>query len=129
VNMMPVRVLVVDDHDGFRSALVAALALVPELLVAGEAVSGEEACDHLIELSPDVVLMDYSMPGMNGLDATRRIRLLRPGTRVIMLTGTEGDGLEQYAFAAGASAFLRKGTSLDDLVEAVLAAAGDPVWT
>jgi DNA-binding NarL/FixJ family response regulator len=129
VNRNPVRVLVVDDHDGFRSALVAALALIPEVIVAGEAVSGEEACDRLIELSPDVVLMDYSMPVMNGVDATRRIRLLRPDTRVVMLTGTEGDGLEQYALDAGASAFLRKGTSLDDLVDVMLAAAGDPVWT
>ena len=120
----PVRVLVVDDHDGFRSALVRALSLTPEVDVAGDANSGEQACDVVIDLRPDVVLMDLSLPGMDGIDATRRIRRSNPDTRVVMLTTLDGVSVERSAREAGASGVIGKGTPLDDVVTMILEAAG-----
>ena len=121
----PVRVLIVDDHEGFRASMVEALKGVPHVVVAGEADSGERACSVAIELEPDVVLIDFSMPGMNGIDATRMIRLANPGTRVIILTASGGYAMEQSAIAAGASLVVSKGTPIEDVVGVILSAAGE----
>jgi DNA-binding NarL/FixJ family response regulator len=123
--MKPVRVLVVDDHDGFRSSMIEALKGVPHVVVAGEADSGERACAVVIEIEPDVVLIDFSMPGMNGIDATRAIRRSNPDTRVIILTASAGYAMEQSALAAGASLVVPKGTPIEDVVGVILSAAGE----
>ena len=119
----PVRVLVVDDHWGFRSSVVRALDLVPTLQVAGEARSGEEACSVVIRLEPDVVIIDASMPGMDGIDAVRRIRHLQPGTHVVMMTSFDSPSVEQAARAAGATDVVPKDTPLEDIVGVILHAA------
>ena len=122
-HRQPVRVLVVDDHDGFRSALVGALSLMPQVEIAGAADSGERACDAVLDLRPDVVLMDVSLPGMDGISATRRIRRSNPDTTVVVLTSFEGGGVERSAREAGATAVIGKGAPLDDVVTVILEAA------
>jgi two-component system invasion response regulator UvrY len=120
---VPIRVLVVDDHDGFRSALVGALSLMPQVEVAGAADSGERACDAVLALRPDVVLMDVSLPGMDGISATRRIRRSNPDTSVVVLTSFDGGAVERSAREAGARAVIGKGAPLDDVVMLILEAA------
>jgi DNA-binding NarL/FixJ family response regulator len=116
VDTEPVRVLVVDDHDGFRSSMIQALELVPDVEVAGEATCGEEACEVVVDLKPDLVLLDLSMPGMDSMDAARTIRHSTPESQVIVLTALEDPAVEERAVAAGAAAFIPKGTPLDDMV-------------
>jgi two-component system invasion response regulator UvrY len=119
----PVRVLVADDHAVFRTSVVRALGVVPDLEVAGVAESGELACQAVLTLAPDVVLIDMSMPGMSGLDATRWIRRESPATRVVLLTAFDGPAIQQAALAAGASGVVTKGAPLDDVVGVILEAA------
>lgn len=122
----PVRVLVADNHSGFRSSVVRALDVIPDVEVAGEAESADKACEAVVTLEPDVVLMDLSMPGMDALDATRRIRRSHPATRVVVLTAFDGPSTEQSALAAGASGIVTKGSPLEDVVGVILHAADDP---
>lgn len=110
------RVLVVDDHDGFRSSMVEALDLVPDVEVAGQACSGDEACRAVVSLRPDLVLLDLSMPGMDPMDAARTIRHSNPESQVMLLTALEDPAVEEEAVAAGALGLIPKGTPLDDMV-------------
>jgi DNA-binding NarL/FixJ family response regulator len=112
-----VRVLLVDDHPGFRSALAAALRLVEGMEVAGEAADGEAGVLAAVALRPDLVVMDLSMPGISGIEATRRIRNRLPGVAVVVLTAHTAPTLEQEALACGASGFVSKGTSFEELIE------------
>jgi DNA-binding NarL/FixJ family response regulator len=118
-----VRVLVVDDHPGFREALTAALGLVEGLEVAGAAPDGESAVVAADELRPDVVLMDMSMPGISGIEATVRIHQRLPQLPVVMLTAQAAPGIEEEAIAAGVGVFLAKGSPFEEIVEALSAAA------
>jgi DNA-binding NarL/FixJ family response regulator len=119
----PVRILVVDDHEGFRSSMVQALDLIPDVEVAGEARSGDEACNMVLTLKPDVVLLDLSMPGMDAMDATRQIRTVNPSSQVVVLSASDGPQIEQAALAAGAWGLVPKGTPLVDVVGVLLNAA------
>jgi two-component system, NarL family, nitrate/nitrite response regulator NarL len=121
-----VRILVVDDHEGFRSSMVQALDLVPDVEVAGEARSGQEACEIVLTLKPDVVLLDLSMPGMDAMDATRQIRRVNPSSQVVVLSAFDGPQIEQAALAAGAWGLVPKGTPLEDVVGVLLNAAEQP---
>jgi CheY-like chemotaxis protein len=116
----PLRVLVVDDHAGYRSSMVEALRLIPQLEVAGEADSSEHACQAVVELRPDVVLMDLTTPGLDGMDTARRIRRERPETKVIILVSSDGPSIQELAIDAGASEVILKGTPLDDVVGIIL---------
>jgi DNA-binding NarL/FixJ family response regulator len=110
------RVLIVDDHPAFRRALTSALRLVKNVEVAGEAGGGAAAAERVEELGPDVVLMDLSMPDVNGIEAMRRIHEKQPDLPVVILTAHADAGIEREARQAGASGFLAKGTPLEDIL-------------
>jgi DNA-binding NarL/FixJ family response regulator len=121
----PVRVLVVDDHTGYRSSVVKALSLVPNVEVAGEAASGEQACEIVLALEPDVVIIDSSMPGMDGIGTLRRLRKIQPHTQFVMMTSFDSPSVEQLAIAEGASQVVTKGSPLEEIVGVILHAADD----
>ncbi|TMK70091.1 MAG: response regulator transcription factor [Actinobacteria bacterium] len=122
----PVRVLVVDDHELFAAALRMYLSRDDRIRVVGVASSGQEAIDLALAEGAEVVLMDIFMRGMDGLEATKRLRSIRPETRVIVLTGLSGDEVGVEARAAGADGHLQKGSVHEELVDAVLrVAAGE----
>ncbi|UTT63417.1 response regulator [Microcella humidisoli] len=125
---MNVRVLLVDDHDLVRTGFRTILESEPGIEVVGEARDGAEAIEQVAALHPDVVCMDVQMPGMDGLEATRRIiaaRDARPGPAVgvLVLTTFDRDDYLFSALDAGASGFLLKNASPEKLVEAVLVVA------
>lgn len=111
------RVLVVDDHALYRRGLVMELDDAPDLEVIAEASDGEEAVATALALAPDVILMDVRLPGMNGIEATRRILEATPSTRVLMLSvSDETDDLLE-AIKAGAAGYLLKETSIAEIAE------------
>ena len=117
-----IRVLVVDDQALFREALVALMAVQAGIDVVGEAADGQEAVEAVGRLRPDVVLMDLRMPVLDGVGATRRLRVDHPGVRVLALTTFDGDAEVFPALRAGAVGYLLKGATTERLVEAVVAA-------
>ncbi len=119
----PVRVLLVDDQALFREALATLLGVRPEIAVVGEAENGAEAIDRVAALRPDVVLMDLHMPVLDGIGATRRLRVEHPDVRVLALTTFDDDEDVFAALRAGAVGYLLKDVSSERLVEALLAAA------
>lgn len=123
----PIRVLLVDDHAVVRSGLSAFLLAFDDLALAGEAGSGEEAVKVCADIKPDVVLMDLSMPGMGGVEATKQILAKCPGSRVIVLTSFKEKDMVEGALKAGALSYLLKNVSADELASAIRGAvAGRP---
>jgi DNA-binding NarL/FixJ family response regulator len=118
----PVRVLIVDDHMAFRKALASALSMVDDVEVAGEAGGGVEACAEAERLRPDAIVMDLSMPDLDGIGAMKRIHESTPDLPVVILTAHADEGVERAAREAGAQGFLAKGSGLRDLVGALQAA-------
>jgi DNA-binding NarL/FixJ family response regulator len=118
----PVRVLLVDDQALFREALATLLEVRAEIEVVGEAGDGAAALERAAALRPDVVLMDLHMPVLDGIAATRRLRVEQPGVRVLALTTFDDDEDVFAALRAGAVGYLLKDVSSDRLVEALLAA-------
>jgi DNA-binding NarL/FixJ family response regulator len=110
------RILVVDDHPAFRSALSSALSMEEDIEVAGQAGGGLEACDVAAQLHPDAIVMDLSMPDLDGIDAMERIHLSDPAVAVVILTAHADAANERRAREAGALGFLPKGSGLRDLV-------------
>src|ERR1700680_352922 len=100
-----IRVMIVDDHPVVRKGLASFLGHEPDIEVVGLADSGEQALEMALEVHPDVVLMDLSMPGMGGIEATRRLVLAEPQTRVMMLTSFGGHERMVEALKRGAGAF------------------------
>ena len=115
----PIRVMLVDDHAVVRSGLSAFLLAFDDLLLVGEAGGGEEAVRLCNQLSPDVVLMDLVMPGMDGAQATRAIRQQCPQIQVLALTSFKEQDLVEGALEAGAIGYLLKNVSADELAEAI----------
>ena len=118
----PIRVLLVDDHPVVRMGLRGMLEHDPDIVIVGEAGSGDEAVVRARELEPDVILMDLRMPDGDGVTATRRILAERPAVKVIVLTTYETDQDIVRAVEAGAPGYLLKDTARTDLVAAVAAA-------
>lgn len=118
------RILIVDDHEVVRSGLKAILSIRPEWEVVAEASNGKEAITKAIEAKPHVVIIDYSLPVMNGIEATRQIRARLPDTEVMMFTMHDSDVLVDDALRAGARAFLIKSDAPHYLVAAVDSLAG-----
>jgi DNA-binding NarL/FixJ family response regulator len=124
--MTTVRVLLADDHALIRSALRMVLADADDVEVAGEAETGAAAVRMCGELRPDVVLMDIRMPGLDGIEATRRITAEPGAPRVVVLTTFDDDEYVYGALRAGASGFLVKDMALEEIVTAVrVVATGD----
>lgn len=119
----PLRVLVVDDHPSFRAGLRALLATDPRIRVVGEASSGSAAISALSSLGPDVILMDITMPGMDGIEATGRIVESAPHVAVVVLTMHDDDASIVAALRAGARGYLLKGAGRAEVLRAVHAAA------
>jgi DNA-binding NarL/FixJ family response regulator len=119
----PVRVLLVDDQALFREALATLLAVRSEIEVVGEAGDGAAALERAAVLRPDVVLMDLHMPVLDGIAATRRLRVEQPDVRVLALTTFDDDEDVFAALRAGAVGYLLKDVASERLVEALLAAA------
>jgi DNA-binding NarL/FixJ family response regulator len=121
-----IRVVVADDQDMVRAGIAALLAADPGIEVVGEAADGAEALAVTHDTAPDVVLMDIRMPGLDGLEATRRLVASGSAARVLVLTTFDADEYVFRALRAGASGFLLKGARPAELVDAVkVVAAGD----
>ncbi|HET7573411.1 MAG TPA: response regulator transcription factor [Gaiellaceae bacterium] len=119
----PIRVLIADDHRLFAEALEAILAGDDRIVVAGRAGDGREAVELAASLKPDVVLMDVSMPVLDGIEATREIRKRDRGTCVLMLTGSNSRADVDRAREAGASGYVTKDRIASELVDAIVEVA------
>jgi len=114
-----IRVLVVDDHDLVRTGISRMLADIDGLQVIGQADSGEAAIKKSRELKPDVVLMDIKMPGIGGLEATRKLLRSHPDIKVIAVTICEEDPFPTRLLQAGAAGYLTKGAALEEMIQAI----------
>jgi len=123
-----IRVLVVDDHPLFRQGVVSSLGMVPGLTVVGEAASGEDALKLARELLPDIVLLDISMPGWDGLITAEKISTACPASAIVMLTVSEDKDKLLAAFKAGARAYVLKGVSSQELAKVIRSAAAGDVY-
>jgi DNA-binding NarL/FixJ family response regulator len=119
----PITVLIVDDHQVVRLGLETFLARQPDIAVVGQASSGEEALRVAAEQVPDVVLMDLIMPGMDGVEATRRLKEISPASQVVILTSFHEDEHIFPAIRAGALSYLLKDIGTADLADTVRKAA------
>jgi DNA-binding NarL/FixJ family response regulator len=121
---MKTRVLIVDDHKGFRDGLKAVINLQADMEVIGEAQDGEKAVALTRELLPDVILMDVKMPGMDGAEATSRILAEMPGMKILALSIYADDGFMANMMRAGALGYILKGCDSEELYGAIRRAAG-----
>jgi DNA-binding NarL/FixJ family response regulator len=115
----PIRILVADDHPVVRDGLVAMLSTQPDFAVAGEASTGVEVVERAAALTPDVILLDLEMPGMDGVEALRQIRSARPDAPVIVFTAFDTDERIVSAVRAGAQGYLLKGAPREELFKAI----------
>jgi DNA-binding NarL/FixJ family response regulator len=115
-----IRVLVVDDHELVRSGIVRLLADAKNINVIGEACCGEDAIKISRDLDPDVVLMDINMPGIGGLEATRKLVRSSPDIKVIAVTACDDGPFAARLMQAGAAGFMGKGAEADEMIRAIL---------
>lgn len=117
--MVPIRVLLADDHKMVRAGIRSLLESLPGIVVVAEAGDGREAVDAVVDFSPDVVLMDIAMPGMNGLEATRQLASTHANVPVMILSMYVDEEHVYQALRAGASGYLLKGAAIGELELAV----------
>jgi two-component system, NarL family, response regulator NreC len=116
---MPIRILIVDDHEMVRAGMRMLMDSIPDIEVIGEGANGEEALSLAHQLQPDVIIMDVTMPGMNGIEATGRIKQELPQIGILALTIHEGQDYFFQMLHAGASGYVPKRAAPEILVEAV----------
>jgi len=127
--MERITVLVADDNADFRAGLLTLLSAIDDISVVGEAADGTDAVTGAARLQPDVVLMDINMPGLDGIEATRRITAATPHIGVVVLTMFEDDDSVFAALRAGARGYVLKGALRAQIVRAVRSAAeGEAVF-
>jgi len=114
-----ISVLVVDDHELVRSGITRMLADNPDIDVVGQASSGEDAIEFVRKKRPDIVLMDIRMPGIGGLEATRKILRIDDSIRVIVVTACADDPYPTRVMQSGASAYITKGADIQEMVRAI----------
>jgi len=124
----PLRLLLADDHPVVRAGLAAVLKFDPRFTVVAEAADGHAAIAAHREHRPDITLMDVRMPHLDGIEAARRIRVQSPGARILMLTTYNAEEDIRRAMDAGASGYLLKDSSQDDLITALLAVHRGEKW-
>ncbi|HTG28938.1 MAG TPA: response regulator transcription factor [Methylomirabilota bacterium] len=122
------RVLIVDDHAVIRRGVQGILSTYPEWDLCGEADNGQDAIRLAGELAPEVVIMDVSMPGMNGLEATRIIHDVLPETKVLLLTLHSSSEFVRSAFRAGARGYVLKSDAENELVRALNVVIGEGTY-
>jgi DNA-binding NarL/FixJ family response regulator len=128
--MENIRVLIADDHPFYREGVRTMLSVVPEIEIVGEAASGDEAIVQAATLQPDVILMDLKMPGINGVEATRRIRETSPQIGVLVLTMFEANESVFAAMRAGARGYLLKDVNQDEVARAIKAVSrGEAIFS
>jgi DNA-binding NarL/FixJ family response regulator len=126
---MTTRLLVVDDHPAYRRGLELMLAGADDIAIVGEADTGDKALDQAAALTPDVILMDLRMPGLDGIEATRRLTRSGSTAAVVVLTMFQDDDSVFAAMRAGARGYLLKGAEQDEIVRAIRAvAAGEAIF-
>jgi DNA-binding NarL/FixJ family response regulator len=126
----PLRILVVDDHALIRSGLRTLLSSVAHLTIVGEAADGQGAIAHAADLQPDIILMDLHMPGLNGVEATRRIVQASPHVGIVVLTMLEDDASVFAALRAGARGYLLKGADQTEVLRAIdVVAHGEAIFS
>lgn len=126
--MNPIRILLCDDHLLIRASLKSLIGEFPSVQVVGEAGDGREALEHAGKLQPHVVLMDIAMPGLNGLEATRRLVKDHPQVRVVMLSMHADESHVLQALRAGASGYVLKGSAPRELEMAIEAVARGEIF-
>jgi DNA-binding NarL/FixJ family response regulator len=127
--MNAIRIVIADDHPVFRFGLRALLSAMPDTEVVGEVTSGEEVLTLADSVRPDVILMDINMPGVNGIEATRRIRESNPDIRILMVTMLEDDSVFA-AMRAGARGYVVKGAEPAEVLRAIRAVAdGEAIFS
>lgn len=118
-EMSPIRILIADDHEIFRRGLRSLLESHAEWEVCGEATDGQDAVEQVQELNPDVVVLDITMPRLNGLEAAQLIRNAAPRSKMVILSQHEPSLMRQAALSAGASAYVTKSEVSRELMVAI----------
>lgn len=126
--MEKIRLMLVDDHDVVRVGLKSFLQTQENFEVVAEAGNGEEALSRAMEIHPDIILMDITMPDMDGMEATRRLRVLCPDCLILALTVHDDKQYFMQMLAAGASGYITKHAAADDLIDAIQTVASGHVY-
>ena len=128
--METIHVFIVDDHVLYREGVRKMLSVAPDIEIVGEAASGDEAIAQVLTLQPDVILMDLKMPGVNGIETTRRILYASPRIGVLVLTMFETDETVFAAMRAGARGYLLKDADQEEVLRAVKAVSrGEAIFS
>lgn len=125
---MTIKVLLVEDHTMTRMGLQLALEKVEDITITDEAENGEKAVELALELNPDVILMDIGLPGIDGIEATQRIKDAKIDSRILIFTSRDNEDDAFAAFGAGADAYIMKGANPEQLTNAIRAVNEGTAW-
>jgi DNA-binding NarL/FixJ family response regulator len=117
------RILIIEDHRPTRDEMRAMIERQPDMTVVGEAETGEDGIKQACETHPDVVMMDILLPGINGIEATRRILVAQPSTKILAVSNHFGESLIQTILASGGLGYVRKNRALEELIPALRSVA------